>query len=612
MSSFHSIKDTQLENHFFLKRIIAAFVAIVLLTSGLIVRLIHLQVSGHEHYATLAKDNSIKIYPIIPTRGMIYDRHGNILAENTQSYSLEIIPEKSKNLDDTLLRLQKLLNISDEKIDLFQKQRKRQKRFASTPLLLSMSDDEIATFAVNRPFFPGVDIKQRLVRHYPYGELAAHVVGYVGRINEAEIKTLPSAEYQGSTHIGKLGIESSYETELHGKTGYAEIETNVQARPLNTLNETDAVQGANLYLTLDMDLQKTAYDALAPFNGAVVAIEVKTGGVLTFTSRPSFDPNPFVAGIASDAYQALQSSEAQPLFNRALRGLYPPGSTLKPFVALAGLEHNAVTASQRFFCPGYYQLPNVDHKYRCWKKTGHDWVNVNKAITESCDVYFYRLASILGIDDMHSFLQKFGFGEKTGIDLVGEKPGLLPSREWKFEQKKQSWYPGESLITAIGQGSNQVTPLQLARATATLANRGNVVTPFLVDKIVTATDTHAGPETHNEIIALKKSNVEAIVSAMVDVVHNERGTAHDLKKDFNYFMAGKTGTAQVLGIKQNAKYDENAIEFKYRDHALFIAFAPADDPKIAVAVIAENGGHGGSVAAPIAAKIIKQYLKDTQ
>jgi penicillin-binding protein 2 len=513
-------------------------------------------------------------------------------------------------MDETLLQLQKLLNIPDEKIDLYQKQRKRQKRFTSTPLLLSMSDDEIAKFAVNRPFFPGVDIKQRLVRHYPYGELAAHVVGYVGRINEAEVKTLPAEEYQGSTHIGKLGIESSYETQLHGKTGYAEIETNVQARPLNTLNETDAVQGANLHLTLDMDLQKTAYDALAPFNGAVVAIEVKTGGVLVFTSRPSFDPNPFVAGIANDAYQALQSSENQPLYNRALRGLYPPGSTLKPFVALAGLEYNAVTASQRFLCPGYYQLPNVDHKYRCWKKTGHDWVNVNKAITESCDVYFYRLASMLGIDDMHNFLQKFGFGEKTGIDLVGEKSGLLPSREWKLEQKKQSWYPGETLITGIGQGSNQVTPLQLARATATLANRGNVVTPFLVNQIVSATETLPGPETHQEIIPLKKSNVDSIFSAMVDVVHNEHGTAHDLKKDFNYQMAGKTGTAQVLGIKQNAKYNENAIEFKYRDHALFIAFAPADDPKIAIAVIAENGGHGGSIAAPIAAKVIKQYLKD--
>lgn len=611
MSRFNSIKDTQLENNLFLNRIISAFIAIVLLTSGLIVRLIHLQIAGHEHYASLAKDNSIKIYPIVPTRGMIYDRHGNILAENTQSYSLEIIPEKTKDIDDTLLRLQKLLNISDEKIDLYQKQRKRQKRFTSTPLLLSMSEEEIAKFAVNRPFFPGVDIRQRLVRHYPYNELAAHVVGYVGRINEAEMKTLPTAEYQGSTHIGKLGIESSYETELHGKTGYAEIETNVQARPLNTLNEVDAVQGVNLYLTLDMDLQKTAYDALGSYNGAVVAIEVKTGGVLVFASRPSFDPNPFVAGIASDAYQALQSSEAQPLFNRALRGLYPPGSTLKPFVALAGLEHNTVTPSQRFLCAGYYQLPNVDHKYRCWKKTGHDWVNVNKAITESCDVYFYRLASALGIDDMHNFLQKFGFGEKTGIDLVGEKSGLLPSREWKFEQKKQAWYPGETLITGIGQGSNQVTPLQLARATATLANRGNIVTPFLVDKIVSATETRKGPETHKDTIPLKKSNVDTIFSAMVDVVHNEHGTAHDLKKDFNYQMAGKTGTAQVLGIKQNAKYNENAIEFKYRDHALFIAFAPADDPKIAVAVIAENGGHGGSVAAPIAAKVIKQYLQDT-
>jgi penicillin-binding protein 2 len=610
MSRFHSIKDTQLEDHLFVNRIMAAFIAIVLLTSGLIVRLIHLQVAGHEHYASLAKDNSIKIYPIVPTRGMIYDRHGNILAENTQSYSLEIIPEKTKDIDDTLLRLQKLLNIPDEKIDLFQKQRKRQKRFASTPLLLSMSDEEIAKFAVNRPFFPGVDIRQRLVRHYPYNELTAHVVGYVGRINEAELKTLPAEEYQGSTHVGKLGIESSYETELHGKTGNAEIETNVQARPLNTLNETDAVRGANLYLTLDIDLQKTAYDALEAYNGAVVAIDIKTGGVLTFVSRPSFDPNPFVVGIANDAYQALQSSENQPLYNRALRGLYPPGSTLKPFVALAGLEHNVVTAPQRFFCQGYFQLPNVDHQYRCWKKTGHDWVNLNKAITESCDVYFYQLASRLGIDDMHSFLQKFGFGEKTGIDLAGEKTGLLPSREWKFEQKKQSWYPGETLITGIGQGSNQVTPLQLARATATLANKGVVVTPFLVDKIISATETRPGPETHKDIIPLKQKNVDSIVAAMVDVVHDERGTAHDLRKDFNYLMAGKTGTAQVRGIKQNAKYDENSIEFKYRDHALFIAFAPANDPKIAVAVIAENGGHGGSVAAPIAAKVIKQYLKD--
>ena len=610
MLRFHSIKDSQLEDHLFLNRIISAFIAIMLLTAALVVRLIHLQVTGHEHYASLAKDNSIKIYPIVPARGMIYDRHGNVLAENTPSYSLEVIPEKTKDIDDTLQRLQQLLNIPDEKIDQFQKQRKRQKRFTSTPLLLSMSEEEIAKFAVSRPFFPGVDIKQRLVRHYPYNELTAHVVGYVGRINESELKTLPSAEYQGSTYVGKLGIESSYETELHGKTGYAEIETNVQERPLNTLNEVDAVQGANLYLTLDMQLQKTAYEALSSFNGAVVAIDIKTGGVLVFASRPSFDPNPFVAGIANDAYQALQSSEDQPLYNRALRGLYPPGSTLKPFVALAGLEDKVVTASERYNCPGHFQLPNVKHQYRCWKKIGHDWVNLNKAITESCDVYFYELANKLKIDKMHDFLQKFGFGEKTGIDLVGEKSGLLPSPAWKLEQKKQSWYLGDNLITGIGQGYNQVTPLQLARATATLANRGRVVTPFLVDKIVTATDTRPGPETHKEIIPLNQRNVNSIFAAMVDVVHSERGTAHDLKKDFNYQMAGKTGTAQVKGIKQNAEYDENSIPFKYRDHALFIAFAPADRPKIAVAVIAENGGHGGSVAAPIAAKVIKQYLKD--
>ena len=611
MSGFYSFKDNQLENNLFLNRIVAAFIAILLLTSGLIIRLIHLQVTGHEHYASLAKDNSIKISPIVPTRGMIYDRHGNILAENTPSYSLEIIPEKTTDIDDTLARLQQLLVISEEKIDLYQKQRKRQKRFTSTPLLLSMTDEEIAKFAVQRPFFPGVDIRQRLVRHYPYGELAAHVVGYVGRINEAEIKTLPSAEYQGSTHVGKLGIESSYETELHGKTGNAEIETNVQARPLNTLNETDAVQGANLYLTLDMDLQNTAYDALGSFNGAVVAIDIKTGGVLVFASRPSFDPNPFVAGIANDAYQALQTSEDQPLFNRALRGLYPPGSTIKPFVALAGLENNTVIAPQHLFCKGYFQLTNVEHQYRCWKKTGHDQVNINKAIMESCDVYFYQLANMMGIDTMHNFLQKFGFGEKTGIDLVGEKPGLLPSPEWKLAQKKQSWFPGETLITGIGQGLNQVTPLQLARATATLANKGKIVYPFLVDKLVSATETRPAREPTTDIIPLKTKNVNSIISAMVDVVNNERGTAYAyiFKKDINYQIAGKTGTAQVRGIKQNTVYDENKIEFKYRDHALFIAFAPTDDPKIAVAVIAENGGHGGTIAAPIAAKVIRQYLR---
>jgi penicillin-binding protein 2 len=610
MSRIYSVKDNTGESRLFLNRIVAAFIVISLLTSGLIVRLIYLQIVGHEHYSSLAKDNSIKIVPLVPNRGMIYDRHGKVLAENMPSYSLELIPEKITDLNDTLSRLQKLLAIPDEKIEQYQKLRKRQKRFASTPLLLSMNDEELAKFAVARPYFPGVDIHTRLVRHYPYSDLAAHVIGYVSRINEAELKELPIAEYRGSTHIGKLGIESSYENELHGKTGYAEIETNVQARLLNTLNEVNPDPGANLYLTLDIDLQKTAYDALGTFNGAVVAIDIKTGGVLVFVSRPGFDPNPFVVGIANDAYQALQSSENQPLYNRALRGLYPPGSTVKPFIALAGLEYEAISPQQNLLCSGYYQLPGVSHRYRDWKKGGHGSVNLNRAITESCDVYFYRLAATLGIDHMHSFLQKFGFGEKSGIDLVGEKAGLLPSREWKRNQKDQTWYPGETLITGIGQGYHQVTPLQLARATATLANKGKVVTPFLVDKIVTAHDTRPGPETHDRTIPLKPSNINTVIEGMINVVHSAHGTAKGINKDISYQIAGKTGTAQVLGIKQNAKYNENSIDFKFRDHALFISFAPANDPKIAVAVIVENGGHGGSVAAPIAGQVIKQFLQE--
>ena len=610
MPNMYAIKDHSLERHLFINRILAAFIVISFLTTGLIVRLIYLQVVGHAHYASLAKDNSIKLVPLVPTRGMIYDRNGKVLAENTPSYSLEIIPEQVHDMDDTLSRLQKLLDISNEEIDQYQKLRKRQKRFVSSTLLLSMNDEQLAKFAVARPYFPGVDIRRQLVRHYPYSELTAHVVGYVGRINEAEMKDLPVAEYRGSTHIGKLGIERSYENDLHGKTGYAEIETNVQARLLNTLNEVNPEPGANLYLTLDIDLQKTAYDALEAFNGAVVAIDIKTGGVLVFVSRPGFDPNPFVVGITNEAYQSLQSSENQPLYNRALRGLYPPGSTVKPFVALAGLEYEAITADQKLFCPGFYQLPGVTHRYRDWKKGGHGSVNMNQAITESCDVYFYRLAATLGIDNMYDFLHKFGFGEKTGIDLVGEKTGLLPSREWIFEKKNQAWYPGETLITGIGQGYLQVTPIQLARATAALANQGKMITPFLVDKMVSVQGVRPGVVLNSYNIPMKSENVASVIEGMVNVVHGARGTAKGINRGIDYQIAGKTGTAQVLGIKQNAKYNENSIDFKYRDHALFMSFAPVDDPKIAVAVIVENGGHGGSVAAPIAGQVIKQFLKE--
>lgn len=426
-----AIKDTLAENRIFLGRIVTAFVLIILMVIGLIVRLVYLQIVGHEHYATLSKDNRIKIAPLPPTRGIIYDLHGNMLAQNVPTYSLELIPEQIADLDDTVSKLQQLLNISDEKIDLFHKQRKRNKTFTSTPLLQNLSEEEVAKFAVVRPYFPGVDVYARLVRFYPYGDLASHVVGYVGRINEQELKSLPAAEYRGTDFIGKIGIEKTYENELHGIAGYEELETNAQARAVNTVATTEPIAGANIYLTLDIRLQKIAYDALAEYNGAAVALDIKTGGVLVFASRPGYDPNPFVSGISGKDYKALQESDNQPLYNRALRGLYPPGSTIKPFLGLAGLEYGVTEFGHRLFCPGYYRLPNVEHKYRDWKKWGHGMVDMNEAITQSCDVYFYDLALALGIDKIHDFLDKFGFGKRTGIDLVGEVDGLIPSKEWK-------------------------------------------------------------------------------------------------------------------------------------------------------------------------------------
>jgi penicillin-binding protein 2 len=607
MSSLHKIRDRLAENRIFLSRVVVISIMVLVLILGLVVRLVYLQIVGHEHYALLAKNNRIKVSTIPPPRGIIYDRKGRVLAQNLPSYSLEIIPEQVKDMEDTLHRLQVLLDLTDDVLDEFRKQQHRHKRFDSVPLLLSLNEEEVAKFAADRPFFPGVDIHAILVRYYPYGILTSHVVGYVGRINEKELKELPEAEYSGTFYMGKVGIELAYEAQLHGKAGYTEVETNAQGRAINVLNKVEPVGGADLYLTLDMDLQKTAYDSLEGYDGALVAIEVKTGDVLAFVSHPSFDPNPFVNGISSKAYKALQDSEDQPMFNRALRGLYPPGSTLKPFVGLAGLEYNVITANRSIYCPGYFQLPNVRHRFRDWAKWGHGSTNLNDAITQSCDVYFYNLALSLGIDRMHDFLQQFGFGEKTGIDLVGEKTGLFPSQKWKKTSKKVPWAAGDTVITGIGQGFTQTSPLQLARATATLANRGKIVTPYLVDRMISSKQILPGPAQSGKVLALQQSNIDAVIAGMVNVIHGAKGTAKSIAKGLNYKMAGKTGTAQVYSIKQNAVYNKN-IDLKLRDHALFISFAPADDPQIAIAVVVENGGHGGTIAAPMAAKVMTQFL----
>ncbi len=608
MSSVYSVKNSLTENKIFLSRIVAIFIFIVILIMVLLARLIYLQVVGHEHYANLAKNNRIKLVPVPPTRGIIYDRKGRILAENLPSYSLELIPEQVPDLDKTLNRLTQLLHIPEEKIIQFRRQYKQKRRFNSTPLLLKMNDQQVAKFAVVRHSFPGVDIHAGLIRHYPYSEITSHIVGYVGRINVKELKRLPEAEYRGTHHVGKTGIEKSYETQLHGKTGFAEIETNAQGRFINTLDTIAPQPGTDLHLFLDIDLQKTAYDALDIYNGAVIAIDIETGGVLVFVSKPGFDANQFVSGISTANYRALQNSDARPLFNRALRGLYPPGSTIKPFIGLAGLEYKVIKPETSKFCPGYYQLPNLSHKYRDWKRWGHGAVNLKDAITQSCDVYFYDLAFNLGIDNIHDFLQQFGFNKKTGIDLIGEKKGLIPSRKWKKKVKNESWYHGETLITGIGQGFTQVTALQLAKATATLANNGKIVKPRLVSQITSGKTHHSITQSKPETIPLQPENINQVIDAMINVVHGARGTAKRINKDIDYQIAGKTGTAQVYSVKQDERYSEAEIAFKLRDHALFIAFAPAKQPKIAIAVIAENGGHGSSVAAPIAAKVIKQYL----
>lgn len=610
MHRYQGIKDSFLENHIFLSRTVILFILMLLLIAVLIARLIYLQVVGHSQYHGMATNNRIKVTSVPPTRGIIYDKHGRILAENLPSYSLEIIPDQVVDMDDTLQRLQSALAIPEEKIEAFKKHRNRYKHFDSIPLLMQLSQLEVAKFAVLRHNFPGVDIQARLIRHYPYAELTAHVVGYVGRINEQELKVLPESEYRSIHTIGKIGVELAYEDILRGHAGYSEIETNAQGKPINELGKIKPTPGADIYLTLDVDLQKVAYDALAEYNGAVVAIDLQTGGVLVQVSKASFDPNSFVSGISYTDYKALNTSKNKPLFDRVLRGQYPPGSTLKPFIGLAGLEYNVTNMHQTLFCPGYYKLPNQSHKYRDWKKWGHGKVNLDIAITQSCDVYFYDMSLALGIDKLSSFLHKFGFGQQTGIDLKGEKAGLLPSREWKRIHREQAWFPGETLITGIGQGFTQVTPIQLAQATAILANQGKILTPYLAERIIDNEREVLAKHTVQQDIGLKPANVKDIINAMVHVVHSPRGTAKRIANDIDYQIAGKTGTAQVYTIKQDEEYDEEEIAFNMRDHALFIAFAPADNPKIAVAVIAEHGSHGSSIAAPIAATVIKQYLAD--
>ena len=611
MSKREQLKDDYLENRLIRRRLVLSAIFAVVLLSLVIGRLYQLQVVEYEHYSTLSDSNRVRIKALPPTRGLIFDRNGVVMANNLPAYRLEIVREQVEDLDATLQHLKQYVDYTDQDLKRFKQSSQRRRPFESIPLRLNLNDGEVARLAVNLHKFEGVEINARLTRNYPQGEHAVHALGYVSRIDVRDLGEVDEADYAGTTHIGKLGLEKFYEHELHGTVGVQQVEVNARGRTLRVLNESPPVQGNNLHLTIDSSLQKVAEEAFADYSGAVVAIDPTNGEILALVSMPIFDPNLFVNGISYADYNGLRDSPRRPLFNRALSGQYPPGSTTKPFYGLAGLESAVTKKDQEIFCIGYYKLPNEPRRYRDWKKQGHGHMDLNNAITQSCDVYFYDLAYRMGIDRMSAFLAEFGFGVKTGVDSTSERNGLLPSREWKKRHDGMPWFPGETLITGIGQGAFLVTPLQLANSTAAFSARGVRFQPHLVksvEKVPGYNRIDIASRVAGRYQIQRDQNWEHVHKAMINVVHGVRGTAFRISRGMQYQAAGKTGTAQVFEVAQDEEYDEDTVAEKLRDHALFISYAPADDPRIAVAVIVENGGHGSSVAAPIARRIMDAYL----
>lgn len=612
------VRNPHLEMRLFRNRAWVAFACCLGLVMVLVGRMTWLQVVSYDRYQELAQDNRVRIRPMPPTRGLIYDRNGVLLAENLPSYQLEVTPEliKRGEMDVLLDAVNEVIPLTDNERKRFSKALRRQRRgsYKGVPLKFRLTDEQVAAFAVNRHRFKGVDIEARLNRNYPHKSEAVHTIGYVGRVDEKDLKRLNERDYQGTTHTGKAGIERYYEHLLHGEVGSEQVEVNVQGRVLRVLESDPPVSGKNIYLTIDSHLQTVAETAFGEEAGALVAMDPRNGEVLAMTSMPTYDPNLFVNGISFKDYAGLRDDYYRPLFNRALRGQYPPGSTVKPFVGLAALEQGLVAGRTKVKCPGYYQLPNDDHKYRCWKKEGHWHVNLDQSITQSCDVYFYDTANRMGVDRMHQYLKQFGFGQKADIDTLGEKTGILPSSRWKRKYRGQPWYPGETLITGIGQGYFLATPMQLAVATSALAMNGKKVKPHLLKAVEDANHENIKPVdvVTSTIPIQRQQNWDYVKRAMRNVVHGSRGTAQGIGRRSAYKIAGKTGTAQVFTVKQDEEYEEEKVRKRLRDHALFVAWAPLDDPKIVVTVIVENGGHGGSVAAPIAKKVMDAYLLENR
>tara|TARA_B110000977_G_scaffold11392_1_gene14741 strand:+ start:5926 stop:7779 length:1854 start_codon:yes stop_codon:yes gene_type:complete len=603
------IGNIKREKIVFKSRVILSAVIMLSMTLILILRLFNLQVTKHDYYLEEALGNQMQNLPITPIRGDILDRNGKILATNEFSYILTITPEKVTNLNETLIELELSDLISYEDIKKFNKKLSRFKKFQNIPLKFNLSESSVASFLIKNNL-PGVEVESYFHRVYPYGASSAHLIGYVSSMNQKEKSNYDKKNYNGTNFVGKTGIEKQYEKLLHGESGVKQIERNVAGRIVDTRIISPSIAGQDIYLNIDIDFQLKAESLLGDSRGVIALINVKDGSILSLVSTPSFNPNWFVNGITVERYNDLSSNEDLPLFDRSIKGLYPPGSTIKPMIALAGLELNNITIKHSTFCPGYYKLNNYSRKFNDWKRSGHGKVNVIEAIAQSCDVFFYDLAFNMGIDQIHDSLSYFQFGKQTGIDLPGELSGILPSREWKKINKDEPWYRGETLITGIGQGFMTASPLQLALATAAIANKGQLLTP----QVMMHSQSKNGDLFEEQNLKAKQipikdiSNWELIIEAMKQTVYGKFGTAKRLNNKLQYSLAGKTGTAQVFGLDPEEEYIAENIEEKLRDHALFTGFAPIEDPQVAIAIIVENAGSGSSKAAPLARELLDEYF----
>lgn len=606
-----AIKDGIEEQRKFNRRAAEALVLVIIGCLLLIARYVYLQVVNHQEFTTRSINNQVKVVPVAPNRGLIYDRSGRPLAENRPAFRLEIVPEKVEGLEQTFERLAELVELPDDAVERFEAARGRHHSFDGIPVKFALSDEEVARFAVNRHLFAGVDVVPYLARHYPQGDLLTHVLGYVGRIDENDLRAIDVANYRGTTHIGKSGIERYYEDQLHGNIGRERVETNVQGRVLNVLEREAPQHGEDLVLSLDLGIQRVAWDALGDRPGAVFAMDPRDGSVLAMVSKPAFDPNFFVRGIRSAEYAAILNDPARPLFNRALQGGYEPGSTFKPFVGLAGLEMGVIGREQRVFSNGYYYLSGQERPYRDWKRGGHGWVDIRGALEQSVNTYFYGLAYDLGIDRIHEYLSQFSFGEPTGLDLQGENAGILPSRDWKRGQYSEPWYPGETVIAGIGQGFNVVTPIQLSVALSALVNGGTVYAPRLLMASKPAGEGQARlnhAPVARQIPAVQPENWAVVREGMRLVIHGSQGTARAVAPQDSYQMAGKSGTAQVVTQTAFEEPDPEEVAQHLRNHALFVAYAPFENPIIVVTAIVEHGGGGSRHAAPVARAVIDAWL----